>query len=130
LNAKIAAFILAPIKGIPLQGTQLLDFIVDNLEDMKAKKIVTLDVTKLSPMADKLIICSGTSSRHCRSIANSLLVEAKKAGIPPLGIEGLKEGGWVLLDMNEVIVHVMDDESREFYKLEQLWSGESKHING
>jgi len=113
-----------------LQGTQLLDFIVEKLEDMKAKKIVTLDVTKLSPMADKLVICSGTSSRHCRAIANSLLVEAKKAGIPPLGIEGLKEGGWVLLDMNDIVVHVMDDESREFYKLEQLWSGDSKHING
>lgn len=122
-------FILAPIKGIPLQGTQLLDFIIKNLEDIKAKNIVTLDVTKLSPMADKLVICSGTSSRHCRSIANSLLVEAKKAGVPPLGIEGLKEGGWVLLDMNEIVVHVMDDESREFYKLEQLWSGDSKHIN-
>jgi len=113
-----------------LQGTQLLDFIVSNLEDMKAKNIVTLDVTKLSPMADKLVICSGTSSRHCRSVANSLLVEAKKAGIPPLGIEGIKEGGWVLLDMNEIVVHVMDDESRDFYKLEQLWNGESKHING
>jgi len=122
--------ILARLKGIPLQGTQLLDFIVSNLEDMKAKNIVTLDVTKLSPMADKLVICSGTSSRHCRSVANSLLVEAKKAGIPPLGIEGIKEGGWVLLDMNEIVVHVMDDESRDFYKLEQLWNGESKHING
>jgi len=127
---KSPTIILAPIKGIPLQGTQLLDFIVKNLEDMKAKNIVTLDVTKLSPMADTLVICSGTSSRHCRSIANSLLVDAKKAGIPPLGIEGIKEGGWVLLDMNEVVVHVMDDESREFYKLEQLWNGESKHING
>jgi len=126
----MAALNLAPIKGIPLQGTQLLDFIVTNLEDIKAKNIVTLDVTKLSPMADKLVICSGTSSRHCRSIANSLLVAAKKAGIPPLGIEGLKEGGWVLLDMNEIVVHVMDDESREFYNLEQLWSGNSKHING
>jgi len=112
-----------------LQGTQLLDFIVSKLEDMKAKNIITLDVTKLSPMADKLVICSGTSSRHCRSIANSLLVEAKKAGIPPLGIEGLKEGGWVLLDMNAIVVHVMDDESRELYKLEQLWGGNSKHIN-
>ena len=117
-------------KGIPLQGTQLIDFIIENLEDIKAKDLVTLDVTKLSPMADTLVICTGTSSRHCRAVANSLLVAAKKAGIPPLGIEGLKEGGWVLLDMNGVVVHVMDQESRDLYRLEQLWSGDSKHING
>ena len=118
------------IKGIPLQGTQLLDFIINNLEDMKVKNVITLDVTKLSPMADKLVICTGTSSRHCRAVANNLLVEAKRAGIPPLGIEGMKEGGWVLLDMNEIIIHVMDQENRDFYKLEELWSGDSKHING
>jgi len=111
-----------------LQGTQLLDFIVKNLEDMKARDIVTLNITDLSAITDKMIICSGNSSRHCRSIANSLLVAAKKAGVPPLGIEGIKEGGWVLLDMNEVVVHVMDDYSRDFYKLEQLWNGESKHL--
>lgn len=111
-----------------MQGTQLLDFIINNLEDMKVRDIVVLDVASLSAITDKMIICSGNSSRHCRSIANNLLVEAKKAGIPPMGIEGIKEGGWVLLDMNEVVVHVMDDFSRDFYKLEQLWNGESKHL--
>ncbi|NRA61364.1 MAG: ribosome silencing factor [Psychrobium sp.] len=113
-----------------MQGTQLLDFIINNLEDMKVKNVVTLDVTKLSPMADKLVICTATSSRHCRAVANNLLVDAKKAGIPPLGIEGMKDGGWVLLDMNDVVIHVMDQEHRDFYNLEELWSGNSKHING
>lgn len=122
------ALILHQFKGIPLQGTQLIDFITNHLEDMKARDIVILDVSSLSAMTDKMVICSGNSSRHCRSIANNLLVEAKKAGTPPMGIEGIKEGGWVLLDMNEVVVHVMDDFSRDFYKLEQLWNGESKHI--
>ena len=122
------ALILHQFKGTPLQGTQLIDFITNHLEDMKARDIVVLDVSGLSAMTDKMVICSGNSSRHCRSIANNLLVEAKKAGTPPMGIEGIKEGGWVLLDMNEVVVHVMDDLSRDFYKLEQLWNGESKHI--
>jgi len=122
-------FIFRHLIGIPLQGTQLVEFITEQLEDMKAKDIVVLDVEKLSPMADKIIVCTGTSSRHCRAVANSLLVEAKKAQMPPLGIEGLKEGGWVLLDMNEIIIHVMDQEHRDLFRLEQLWGGDSKHLN-
>ena len=106
-----------------------MEFVTDKLEDMKARDLVTLDVSDLSSITDTMIICSGTSSRHCKSIANNLLVEAKKAGIPPLGIEGEKDGGWVLLDMNEIVVHVMDDQSRDFYQLEKLWSGQSKHLN-
>lgn len=122
-------FIFRHLIGIPLQGTQLVEFITEQLEDMKAKDIVVLDVAKLSPMADKIIVCTGTSSRHCRAVANSLLVEAKKAQMPPLGIEGLKEGGWVLLDMNEIIIHVMDQAHRDLFRLEQLWGGDSKHLN-
>ena len=76
------ALILHQFKGTPLQGTQLIDFITNHLEDMKARDIVVLDVSGLSAMTDKMVICSGNSSRHCRSIANNLLVEAKKAGLP------------------------------------------------
>lgn len=111
-----------------MQGPQLLKFVTDKLEDMKARDLVTLDVTGLSSLTDTMIICSGNSSRHCRSIANNLLVEAKRAGVPPLGIEGEKDGNWVLLDLNEIVVHVMDDQSREFYQLEKLWNGNSKHL--
>lgn len=124
-----ATFIFTHTIGIPLQGTQLVEFITEHLEDMKAQNIVVLNVAKLSPMADNIIVCTGTSARHCRAVANNLLVEAKKAEMPPLGIEGLKDGGWVLLDMNDVIVHVMDQEHRDLFRLEQLWGGDSKHLN-
>ncbi len=96
--------------------------IINALENLKGKEIVTLDVSQLSDVMDTLIIASGTSSRHARSLAENLVEETKKAGFRALGIEGLESGDWVLVDYGDTVVHVMQDEARNYYELEKLWS--------
>ena len=96
--------------------------IINALENLKGQEIVTLDVSQLSDVMDTLIIASGTSSRHARSLAENLVEETKKAGFRALGIEGLETGDWVLVDYGDTVVHVMQDEARNYYELEKLWS--------
>lgn len=91
------------------------------LEDLKAKDITELDVTDKTSVTDYLFIATGTSSRHVKSIANNVFLEAKQAGLQPLGMEGEVDADWVLVDLGDVIVHVMQPQSREFYDLESLW---------
>ena len=105
-----------------MQTNELVAFVVDKVDDMKARDIVTLDVRGKSSVTEFMVICSGTSSRHAKSIAGYLAQEVKKQGIQPLGIEGEASGEWVLLDLDSVVVHVMQEESRSFYQLEKLWS--------
>ncbi|MFV2003860.1 MAG: ribosome silencing factor [Gammaproteobacteria bacterium] len=101
---------------------ELKQLAIDALEDLKAEDIVVLDVRDKTTVTDWLIIATGSSSRHVKSIANNVTAEAKKAGQPPLGVEGENDGEWVLVDMGDVIVHVMQRQVREFYDLESLWS--------
>jgi len=98
------------------------DQAVEALEDLKAEDITVLDVKGKTTVSDWVVIASGSSSRHVKSIANNVAVEAKKAGGTLLGMEGEKEGEWVLVDLGDVIVHVMQRQVREFYDLESLWS--------
>ncbi|MGF1764785.1 ribosome silencing factor [Aliivibrio kagoshimensis] len=105
-----------------MQHQDLHSFIMDKVDDMKAENIVSLDVRGKSPLTDFLIICTGTSRRHVASIANNVAMEAKKTGIAPYGMDGEKEGEWVVLDMGDVMVHVMQEEHRDLYQLEKLWS--------
>jgi ribosome-associated protein len=95
--------------------------VVDALEDLKAVNIVTLDVTGLTDVMDFLIIASGTSNRHVKSLANNVCMEAKRQELRPLGVEGEDAGEWVLVDFGEVVVHVMLPATRDFYDLERLW---------
>lgn len=88
----------------------------------KALDLILLDVRKVSSFADYFIICSGQSSRHVQGIASSIEVSLAKEGIYPLGIEGLTQGSWILMDYNEVIIHIFYKTIREFYDLEGLWS--------
>ncbi len=101
---------------------QLKQFIVDKVDDLKARDIVEIDVKGKSTITDTLIICSGNSKRHVVSIAEHVLVEAKQAGLKPQNVEGKDTGEWVLVDLGDVILHVMQDETRDFYQLEKLWA--------
>jgi len=91
------------------------------LEDLKAVNIKVLDVRSLTDVADTMIVASGTSDRHVRAIAENVTVTAKAAGRQPMGTEGKQDGEWVLVDLQDVLVHIMLPRVREFYALEQLW---------
>jgi ribosome-associated protein len=108
-----------------LQGQELHAFIVDKLDDLKARDIQVLDVSGKSSITDCMIVCSGNSSRHVNSIAEHLATEARHAGLNLLSVEGKDAGEWVLVDLGDVIVHVMQEETRDFYQLEKLWGGNS-----
>ena len=92
------------------------------LEELKAKDAVEIDVRGKSSVADYLVIASGTSTRHVKSIADEVVKFAKKLDVMPLGVEGEREAEWVLVDLGDVIVHVMLPRVREFYALERLWT--------
>ena len=105
-----------------MQAEPLKKLVVDALDDLKAINTVTLDVTGLTDVMDYLVVASGTSNRHVKSLASNVCMEAKKQGQRALGVEGEDAGEWVLLDLTDVIVHVMLPAVREFYDLERLWS--------
>ncbi len=97
---------------------------VEALEDLKGQQITVLDVQKLTTVTETMIICTGTSNRHVKSLAQNVAEDAKQAGFRPLGIEGADTGEWVLVDLGGVVVHVMQAQARAFYQLEKLWTVE------
>ncbi len=105
----------------PCSAPTLLQAVTSALEDMKAVNVKMLDVRGLTDIADTLIVASGTSDRHVRSIAAHVIDQARRNGFRPLGTEGEREGEWVLVDLQDVVVHVMLPRVREFYGLERLW---------
>lgn len=105
-----------------MQHHELKDFLADKADDMKAIDIKTLDVKGKSSITDYMIICTGTSKRHVASIAEHVATAVKKVGIEPLGMDGESEGEWVVLDMGSSMLHVMQEEHRDLYQLEKLWS--------
>lgn len=105
-----------------MDSQQLKAFVIDKIDDMKGRDIVTIDVTGKSTITDTMIICSGNSKRHVSSIAEHVVVETKQVGHAPSNVEGKETGEWVLVDLGDIIVHVMQDETRDFYQLEKLWS--------
>lgn len=107
----------------------LLRIVNEALEDMKAVNVKVIDVRGLTDFADTLIIASGTSDRHVRSIADNVIRQAKAHGVRPLGTEGAREGEWVLVDLQDIVVHVMLPRVREFYSLERLWDTGAEQIS-
>ena len=98
-----------------LQSNELVEFVIEKIEDLKGRDIVTIDVQQKSSITDYMVICSGNSKRHVQSIADSVYLEAKKAQLNIIGIEGKEHGEWVLVDLGSVIVHVMQESTRDFY---------------
>ncbi len=99
----------------------LKSVVIGALGDMKALDVKVLDVRGLTDIADFMVIASGTSDRHVRSVAQRVVERTKEAGFRPHGVEGQQDSDWVLIDLNEMIVHVMLPRVREFYGLEKLW---------
>jgi len=105
-----------------MQPEELTEVILKTLDDMKAQDVKVLDVRGKTSITDIMIIASGTSDRHVKSLADSVAFQAKQAGETPLGVEGTTEGEWALVDLNGVVVHVMQPKVRDFYQLERLWT--------
>jgi len=103
-------------------GEDLLGLVMAELDEMQAGDIEVLDVRDLTDVADCMVVATGRTSRHVRAITEKVVVSAKHRGVPPLGLEGEREGEWVLVDLCDVIVHIMQPEVRELYQLEKLWS--------
>jgi len=121
--SKAARASAKPAKSPPKSPPKpaLRQVIVAALEDMNAHEIKVLDVRGLTDVADFMIIASGTSDRHVRSVAERVVEKTKAAGFRPHGVEGRQDSDWVLIDLSEIIVHVMLPRAREFYGLEKLW---------
>lgn len=106
-----------------MQSSEALrDLVVDALEDIKGTDIVTLDVGEQTDVADYMVVASGNTNRQVRALIENVIEKAKAAGIRPLGVEGMDTSEWVLLDLADVVVHVMLPKVRDFYDLERLWS--------
>ncbi len=101
---------------------ELQTLVVNALEDMKGVDLRVMDVREMTTVTDVMVVVSGNSARHVRSLAEELVTQVKAAGIQPLGVEGEDQGEWVLVDLADVVVHVMRPQVREFYNIEKLWS--------
>jgi ribosome-associated protein len=104
---------------------QLRQLVLDALEDFKAIDIQEIDVSAQNPLTERFILASGSSTRHVKSMAENIVMKAKAAGCPPLGVEGQGQAEWVLVDLNDIIVHLMLPKTRAFYNLEKLWEASS-----
>lgn len=105
-----------------MKSEQLAELVTAALDDVKARDTVVLDVRNMTGVTDYMVVSSGTSNRHVKSLANNVVDEAKQQGIRAIGVEGDTVGEWVLVDFGDVVVHVMMPEARTFYDIERLWS--------
>jgi ribosome-associated protein len=108
-----------------MNADNLVKLVVNTLDDGKGRDITVVDVRGKTSMTDFMVVASGTSERHVKSLAGHVAEEAKKNETQPIGVDGEDVGEWVLVDLGEVIVHVMKPQIRDFYQLEKLWRGES-----
>jgi ribosome-associated protein len=117
------------LSGIHVEGRlkQLLDVTVEALEDLKAVDIRVLDVRGQTSITDLMVVAGGTSTRHIKSLADSVAERAREAGMRAPGVEGDKGSEWILIDLIDIVVHIMLPETRAFYALEKLWSVGAGH---
>ncbi|MCF8824352.1 ribosome silencing factor [Xanthomonas campestris pv. campestris] len=117
-----AQVIKTSITNPPPSVPALLATVREAVEELKAKDVVGIDVRGKSSVCDYMVVASGTSTRHVKSIAEEVVKFAKRLDVMPLGVEGEREAEWVLVDLGDVVVHVMLPRVREFYALERLWT--------
>ena len=103
-------------------NVELKDLVIQALEDVKGQEIVCMDVSELTDITDFMIVASGGTNRQVNALVNNVVEDAKKSGVNPIGVEGQEQGDWVLIDLADVIVHVMLPKVRQYYDLERLWS--------
>ena len=106
-----------------MQAEQLLQVVIAALEELKGQDILTIDVREKTSITDFMVIATGSSSRHVKSLADTVLEKTKEQGVRPIGSEGLDSGEWGLIDLCNVVVHVMQAATRQFYDLVRLWQG-------
>ncbi|MCP4475225.1 MAG: ribosome silencing factor [Gammaproteobacteria bacterium] len=111
-----------------MKKTALQQLLHTILEDMKATEIVDIDVHNFPTVTDMIIICSGRSSRHVKSVADKVVDRCKEAGARPFGCEGEESSEWIVVDLGDIIVHIMQPETRRFYDLEGLWQNHDDEI--
>jgi ribosome silencing factor RsfS/YbeB/iojap len=126
-TAGVAAGAKAPAAtrrhAVPKGRPVLRDIVLGALAELKAVDVRALDVRGITDITDIMVVASGTSDRHVKSIADRVVQRCKEAGYRPYGLEGERDGEWVLLDLHDVVLHVMLPRVREFYALEKLWEG-------
>ena len=105
----------------------LLDTVINALEEMKAKNITTLEIGTMTSLADNMVIASGTSTRHVKALSDAVQEKTREAGFAPVGVEGEQSAEWILVDLGDVIVHIMQPSTREYYDLERLWRNPAHH---
>lgn len=105
---------------MPLEA--LRKIVVDALEELKAQNLVVLDVRGIASFTDLMIVASGASTRQVKALADKVIERCRSAGVRPLGVEGEREAEWVLVDLGDIVVHIMLPQTRDFYNLEKLWS--------
>ncbi len=120
------AYIVLVGYNAPMKTENIQNIAIAALEDLKGIDIVAIDVRDLTTITDTLIICTGRSNRHVKSLAENVVTEAKKHHWKYIQQEGQKEGEWVIVDLGDVVIHVMQAETRDFYSLEDLWE---IHVN-
>ena len=106
-----------------MNADEIKQMAIDALDELKGKDIVTLDVREMTDITDYMLVCTGTSNRHVKSLADNVAMTSKQKGFPALGVEGVDQASeWALVDLGDVVVHVMLPDTRGFYDLERLWS--------
>ena len=111
-----------------LSNEQIIEVVIDAIEDVKGSGIRIIDVTGKSSVSDTLIIASGNTARQVKAIADNVVEKAKHAGVQPLGVEGEQHAEWVLVDLGDIVVHIMQPSIRDFYNLEKLWGDDSPTV--
>lgn len=119
-----------PGRAVRTERAALAGWLAEAVLERKAEQVVALDVGELTAVADVFVLASGTSDRHVRALADAATEAASRRGLKVLGVEGYEEGRWVLIDLNEAVVHLFSPAAREHYDLDRLWSDAPRLIAG